>query len=131
MLFIVFISMALFLVFFAIAFGSAWIWLSREDVVAVCYCVPAKGIAMAVPISQGVFGQGVGRELEARILIPIVVYQGLQLVFGAVLVGFFKRWVEKGEEKNRADKEDGQGEESNADRESTGERVDNGSKESV
>ncbi|GAB7365453.1 hypothetical protein MBLNU230_g6526t1 [Neophaeotheca triangularis] len=132
MVFVVFMSMGLFVVFFGVGLGLSLLWLPRRDVVAVCYCVPAKGIAMAVPISQGTFG-GVSTELESKIQIPIVVYQGLQLVAGALLVPLFKKWIEK-EEKRLA--EENRGEEeievlrpASGDQPSTEEQVNANSKE--
>lgn len=98
-IFIVFISVALWLVFFAVAFFSSIIWLPREDTVSVCYCVPAKGIAMGVPLSTTIFA-GIPLELQSKIEIPIVIYQGLQLAFGSILVPIFRRWVDAKEHEN-------------------------------
>ena len=92
-IFIVFISIALWLVFFGVAFFTSIIWLPREDVVAICYCVPAKGITMAVPLSTTIF-EGLSLDVESKIQIPIVIYQGLQLAFGSILVPIFRRWVD-------------------------------------
>lgn len=91
--FIVFISIALWLVFFAIAFFSSIIWLPREDTVSICYCIPAKGIAMGVPLSTTIFA-GIDLDLQSKIQIPIVIYQGLQLAFGSILVPIFRKWVD-------------------------------------
>ena len=46
MVFIVFVSIGLFLLWLAISFFTAKLWLAPPDVVAVCYCVPAKTSAM-------------------------------------------------------------------------------------
>jgi sodium/bile acid cotransporter 7 len=96
--FIVFISVGLWLIFFAISFFSSIIWLPREDTVSICYCVPAKGIAMGVPLSTTIFA-GIPLALQSKIEIPIVIYQGLQLAFGSILVPIFRKWVDA--EKNR------------------------------
>ena len=98
MVFIVFISVGLWLIFFAIAFFASVVWLPREDTVSVCYCVPAKGIVMGVPLSTTIFA-GIPLGLQSKIEIPIVIYQGLQLAFGSILVPGFRRWVDA--EKNR------------------------------
>lgn len=103
-LFIVFVSVALWILFFGIAFLSSNLWLPRKDTVAVCYCVPAKGIAMAVPLTRTIW-RGLDLDLESRLQIPIVIYQGLQLAFASVLVPVFRRWVERLEEKRRRDEE--------------------------
>lgn len=91
--FIVFISIALWIIFFGVAFFTSIIWLPREDTVSICYCVPAKGIAMGVPLSTTIFA-GISLKLQSKIQIPIVIYQGLQLAFGSILVPIFRRWVD-------------------------------------
>lgn len=93
MVFIVFISIALWMVFFGVAFSTSIIWLAREDVVAVCYCVPAKGIVMGVPLSTTIFVD-LDLSLESKLLIPIIIFQGLQLAFASILIGIFRRWVD-------------------------------------
>ena len=92
-IFIVSVSIALWLVFFGVAFFTSIIWLPREDTVSMCYCVPAKGIVMGVPLSTTIFA-GIDLALQSKIEIPIVIYQGLQLAFGSILVPIFRRWVD-------------------------------------
>lgn len=99
--FIVFISVALWILFFGIAFFTSTIWLPRKDVVAICYCVPAKGIVMAVPLTTTIW-RGLGLDLESRLQIPIVIYQGLQLAFASVLVPILRRWVQRGDEQEKS-----------------------------
>ena len=41
-IFVVFVSFALFIVWLVIAFTTANAWLPAKDVAAVCYCIPAK-----------------------------------------------------------------------------------------
>jgi sodium/bile acid cotransporter 7 len=91
MIFVVFISIGLFLVYFCVAFFSAILWLPRKDVVAVCYCVPAKGPAMGVPLSTTIFA-GMDPVLRSKIQIPIVIFQGLQIACGGALMGATSRW---------------------------------------
>ena len=100
--FIVFISVALWILFFGIAFFASTVWLPRKDVVAICYCVPAKGIVMAVPLTTTIW-RGLGLDLESRLQIPIVIYQGLQLAFASILVPVLRRWVQRGEEREKDD----------------------------
>ena len=95
MVFIVFISVALWVVFFGIAFSTSILWLPREDVVAVCYCVPAKGIVMGVPLSATIWNH-LDLSLDSKVLIPIVIFQGLQLAFASILIPIFRRWVDRG-----------------------------------
>lgn len=101
MVFMVFICIGLYLVFFFVAFFSALLWLPRKDVVAVCYCVPAKGPAMGVPLSTTIFA-GMDPVLRSKIQIPIVIFQGLQIACGSLLIGVFRKWI-AAEEKRRVE----------------------------
>lgn len=98
-IFVVFISIALWIVFFGFAFLTSILWLPREDVVAVCYCVPAKGIVMGVPLSATIWGK-IGLGLESKILIPIIIFQGLQLGFASLLIPIFRQWVDRRKEED-------------------------------
>jgi solute carrier family 10 (sodium/bile acid cotransporter), member 7 len=96
MLFVVFVSVALFLLFIGASFfASLLLGLSREDAVSVCYCVPAKTPAMGVPLVMTMF-VGLSPLLEAKLQIPMVIFQGLQILGGTVLVRPFARWVDRG-----------------------------------
>ena len=46
MIFIAFISVAIFIVLLAICFLTSIWWLPKKDTISVCYCVPAKTPAM-------------------------------------------------------------------------------------
>ena len=92
MIFVVFVSLGLFVVFFCVAFFLALLWLPKKDVIAVCYTVPAKGPAMGVPLSTTIFA-GMDLALQSKIQIPIVIYQGLQIAAGSVLIAIFRRWI--------------------------------------
>lgn len=92
MVFMVFICIGLFVVYFCVAFFTAILWLPRKDVVAVCYCVPAKGPALGVPLSTTIFA-GMDPVLQSKIQIPIVIYQGLQIACGSALIAIFRRWI--------------------------------------
>ena len=100
-IFLVFISVALWLVYFGVAFLTSVVWLPREDVVAICYCVPSKGIVMGVALSTTIWS-GLSLDLESKIQIPIVIYQGLQLAFGSILIHIFRKWVDR---QKKADEE--------------------------
>jgi sodium/bile acid cotransporter 7 len=99
-IFIVFISVALFMLFNLITFLTATPWLSREDVISVCYCTPAKSAAILVPISLTMFS-GLDPQLWSKIQIPIVIYLGLQIAGGSVLIHPFRRWVSKSKPVNQ------------------------------
>jgi len=47
---------------------------------------------MGVPLATTIFA-GLDPVLESKIQIPIVIYQGLQLAFGSIMIGIFRRWV--------------------------------------
>ncbi|KAL9114693.1 MAG: hypothetical protein Q9227_001371 [Pyrenula ochraceoflavens] len=102
-LFIVFLSIALFLLYLSICVVTAIPWLPKRDVIAAAYCVPAKTPAMGIPVVQTMF-VGVGARLGSEIEIPMVVYQGLQLAGGSLMTVAFRRWV-KGEEEEEEEEE--------------------------
>jgi sodium/bile acid cotransporter 7 len=93
-IFMVFISIGLFMFFNVIAFVCSLPFLPRRDVVSVCYCTPAKSAAILVPISLTMF-QGLDAQLLSKIQIPIVIYLGLQIAGGSVLIHPFRSWVAK------------------------------------
>ncbi|QDS77131.1 hypothetical protein FKW77_001135 [Venturia effusa] len=96
-IFIVFVSVALFFVFLAVCFFTSILWLPRQDTISVCYCVPAKTPAMGVPLANVMF-IGLSSQLESKIQIPMVIYQGLQIVAGSLLTMAFRHWIQTGEE---------------------------------
>lgn len=101
-IFVAFVGVALWLTFFAIALSTSLLWLPRKDVVSVCYCVPAKGPAMGIPLATTIFA-GLDAELQSKIQVPIVIYQGIQIVFGSIMITVFRRWVDSAEKKCRKD----------------------------
>jgi sodium/bile acid cotransporter 7 len=101
MVFIVFISIAFFLLFLAICFVTSNLWLPREDTISVCYCVPAKTPAMGVPLANVMF-LGLSPQLESKIQIPMVIYQGLQIFAGSLLTLVFRRWIEPEKQRTAA-----------------------------
>ncbi|KAI6911444.1 hypothetical protein KC318_g772 [Hortaea werneckii] len=102
MVFVVFVSLGLLVIFFLLSFGTSLFWLPKKDVVAVCYCVPAKGPAMGVPLATTIFA-GIEPVLESKILIPIVIYQGLQVALGTLLVPVFRKWIEREEARQKTE----------------------------
>lgn len=103
MIFVVFVCLGLFLVYFLVAFFSAMLWLPKKDVVAVCYTVPAKGPAMGVPLSTTIFA-GMDLALQSKIQIPIVIFQGLQIAGGSIMIAVFRRWMAAEEARSRESK---------------------------
>lgn len=92
MVFTVFISIALFVLYFSISFLSSVLWLRKEDTIAVCYCVLAKTPAMGVPLSNVMFVGLTPPMVQSKIQIPMVIYQGLQPVAGSLLTMAFRKW---------------------------------------
>lgn len=103
MIFIVFISIALFFVFLVVCFLTSNLWLPRKDTISVCYCVPAKTPAMGVPLANVMF-LGLDAQTQSKIQIPMVVYQGLQIFAGSLLTLAFRHWVRKEEEQEEQKK---------------------------
>jgi len=90
-IFIVFISIGLWMLWLSICLVFSSLWLSREDSISVAYCVPAKTPAMGVPLTVVMY-VGIARIDQSRIQIPLVVFQGFQIMFGSLLTIVFRRW---------------------------------------
>lgn len=102
-IFIVFISIAFYLLFLSISFFSSIIWLPRKDVISVCYCVPAKTPAMGVPLTILLF-TGIALVEESKIQIPMVIFQGIQILEGSLLTILFRKWIRPEEELEESQK---------------------------
>lgn len=100
MIFIVFISIALFFVFLVVCFATSLLWLPKVDTISVCYCVPAKSPALGVPLANVLF-MGLSPQVESKIQIPMVIYQGLQIFAGSLLTLAFRHWIRPEEEEKR------------------------------
>ena len=96
MVFIVFISIALFSLWAGICVSLSVLWLPKEDTIAVAYCVPAKTPAMGVPLSVVLF-TGLSSITKAKMQIPLVIFQGLQIAGGSLLTIPFRKWIESDE----------------------------------
>ena len=107
MIFVAFISVAFFVLFLALCILASFWWLPKQDTVAVAYCVPAKTPAIGIPLSTVLF-VGLSRTTQAKIQIPMVIYQGLQVAAGSLLTMAFRRWIqrEQGDWMHRAGKEE-------------------------
>ncbi|KAK3112354.1 hypothetical protein LTR53_011464 [Teratosphaeriaceae sp. CCFEE 6253] len=105
-IFVAFTGVGLWLAWFGIAISTSLLWLPRKDIVSVCYCAPAKGPAMGVPLATTIFA-GIDSTLESKILVPIVIYQGIQIVAGSIMITVFRRWVEAEERERAGDAEAG------------------------
>ncbi len=96
-IFVVFIAIAYFLIWLAASFLASIIWLPRKDTIAVCYCVPAKSLAIGVPLTT-VLCVGLSRAEESKLQIPMVIFQGLQVASASMLTIPFRRWMRLEEE---------------------------------
>jgi len=103
LIFIVFMSLALFVVFWLICMALSILWLPKKDTIAVAYCVPAKTPAMGIPITTTLW-VGLATINESKIQIPMVIYQGFQIAAGSLLTILFRRWVRADEEKEAQSK---------------------------
>lgn len=92
-IFICFISVALFLLWLGICFGLGTLWLDKKDLVAVMYCVPAKSPAMGVPIASLIF-KDLPASQQSKIQLPLVIFQGIQIAFGSVLITILRKWID-------------------------------------
>ena len=95
--FIVFISLAFFLLWLGITFPLSLLWLPKRDIIAMCYCVPAKSIAIGIPLASVLF-IGLSRREQSKLQIPMVIFQGLQIPAGSLMTLPFRRWVRAEEE---------------------------------
>lgn len=82
----------MFIVWLTVSVSVSVLWLSGEDTVAVAYCVPAKTPAMGVPLANLIF-QGLDVSQKAKIQLPMVIFQGLQIALGSLLVPVFRGWL--------------------------------------
>ena len=67
------------------------------------YCVPAKTPAMGIPLSSVMFA-GLSAVTESKLQIPMVLFQGFQVVAGSLLTLAFRKWIRPEEERELAEK---------------------------
>jgi sodium/bile acid cotransporter 7 len=91
-IFTVFICLALYLVWSAICFTAAMLWLPKVDVIACCYCAPAKALAMVVPLTSVMYVNIEAVE-QSKMQIPAVCFQALQVTAGGLMTIAFRRWM--------------------------------------
>ncbi|KAF2735545.1 hypothetical protein EJ04DRAFT_534169 [Polyplosphaeria fusca] len=101
--FIVFISIALYLVWLALCFMTSILWLPKKDVIACCYCTPAKALSMVVPLTSVMY-LNIGAIDQSKLQIPVIIYQAFQVGIGGVLTIVFRRWIRPDEEKEDREK---------------------------
>lgn len=99
LVFIVFISIAYFLIWLGVCLILSILWLPKRDTVAVAYCVPAKTPAMGVPLSNLMF-VGLTSLQQSKIQVPMVIFQGLQIAISSMLTVVFRKWIHSGDQKD-------------------------------
>ncbi|KAF2814720.1 uncharacterized protein BDZ99DRAFT_458710 [Mytilinidion resinicola] len=102
MIFIVFISIVFVFLWQGITLATSIFWLPKADVIACCYCCPAKTPAMGVPLSTVMY-VGLSKIHQSRLQIPMVIFQGFQIASGSLLTIAFRRWVRAEEERKAAE----------------------------
>ena len=95
MVFIVFMSLAFYLLWTTVCILLSIPWLDREEIITVAYVVPAKTPALGIPLSAVMF-VGLDRVTQSKIQVPVVIYQGLQIACGSFFTLVFRRWIENG-----------------------------------
>lgn len=98
MIFIVFITVVNYAIWLTISVLLSIVWLDRKDTIAVAMCAPAKTLALGMPLSFLLFTGITGLE-EAKIQIPMLMFQVLQMGLASLATIGFRRWVDAGEKK--------------------------------
>ena len=104
-IFIVFICVALYFMWTAICFTAAIVWLPKKDVIACCYCCPAKALAMVVPLTSVMY-INISPVEQSKMQIPAIIFQALQVGMGGLMTIGFRRWIRSEEEREEAEKGD-------------------------
>ncbi|OSS43568.1 hypothetical protein B5807_11721 [Epicoccum nigrum] len=103
-LFIVFISAALYFLWTALCFTASIVWLPKKDVIACCYCCPAKALAMVVPLTSVMY-INVSPVEQSKMQIPAIIFQAFQVGIGGLMTIAFRRWIRGEEEREEKGKE--------------------------
>jgi sodium/bile acid cotransporter 7 len=101
--FIIFITIALYLIWLAICFTASVIWLPKKDVISCCYCCPAKALAMIVPLSSVMY-INISPIEQSKLQIPAIIFQAFQVAIGGIMTIGFRRWIRPDEQEEAAEK---------------------------
>ena len=96
-IFIVFICAALYLLWTALCFTASIVWLPKKDVIACCYCCPAKALAMVVPLTSVMY-INISPVEQSKMQIPAIIFQAFQVGMGGLMTIAFRRWIRREEE---------------------------------
>jgi solute carrier family 10 (sodium/bile acid cotransporter), member 7 len=100
LVFIVFITLVNWSLWLGICFALSMLWLDRKETVAVAMCVPAKTLALGMPLSFLMF-EGITELDEAKIQLPMLIFQVEMLGLASLSTLFFRRWVDAGQVQKR------------------------------
>lgn len=73
---------------------------SRQDSIAIMYCGATKTVSMGIPLINVLYS-GSSYGIVGLLSLPLLMYHVCQLFLGNFQVGLLKKWVEKGEERDR------------------------------
>ena len=94
--FIVLITVVNYAVWLIVSFLLSILWLDRKDTVSVAMTAPAKTLALGMPLSFLMF-EGIGSLQEAKMQVPMLIFQVLQMGLASLSTLGFRRWVDAGE----------------------------------
>ncbi|PPJ50389.1 hypothetical protein CBER1_06989 [Cercospora berteroae] len=94
--FLVFILLAVWLVYLGISVTASLPLFEKKDIIAVAYCVTGKGPATGIPLSISIF-EGLDLVLDSKLQIPVVIYQSLSIGFGTMIIPILRRWIARDE----------------------------------
>lgn len=101
-IFVVFMNIAFFLIWLLVCFVTSVPFMSKYDVISICYTVPAKTPAMGVPMADVIWA-GLTLQQESKLQIPIVLFQGLQITMSSIMTIWMRKWIEPDERKAAAE----------------------------
>jgi sodium/bile acid cotransporter 7 len=91
------------MIWLAICFSASIIWLPKKDVIACCYCCPAKALAMVVPLSSVMYINTSPIE-QSKLQIPAIIFQAFQVAIGGIMTIGFRRWIRPEEQREEVEK---------------------------
>ncbi|KAF2132031.1 hypothetical protein P153DRAFT_364484 [Dothidotthia symphoricarpi CBS 119687] len=102
-IFTVFVCIALYFLWLAICFPAAVFWMPKKDVIACCYCCPAKALAMVVPLTSVMYID-ISPIEQSKMQLPAIMFQAFQVSIGGLLTIAFRRWIRREEEQAEREK---------------------------
>lgn len=96
LVFIVFITIVNFGIWLTICVLLSLPWLDRKDTVSVAMCVPAKTLALGLPLSFLLF-ENISALDEGKLQVPLVIFQVMQMSMASLSTLAFRRWVDAGD----------------------------------